>query len=82
MVYGFIKQSGGHITVYSGIGYGTSIAMYLPRLQSESTSPSEAETEIVEALPKLSRPIVFSSSRTMTPFAMSPSPCWKTWATT
>lgn len=52
MVYGFIKQSGGHITVYSGIGYGTSIAMYLPRLQSESTSPSEAETEIVEALPE------------------------------
>lgn len=52
MVYGFIKQSGGHITVYSEIGYGTSIAMYLPRLQSESTSLSEAETEIVEAPPE------------------------------
>ena len=30
-VYGFVKQSGGHITIASKIGSGTTITLYLPR---------------------------------------------------
>jgi PAS domain S-box-containing protein len=31
MVYGFVKQTGGHVKLYSEVGHGTTIKMYFPR---------------------------------------------------
>ena len=43
MVYGFIKQSGGHITLYSEVDHGTAFRIYLPRAKSEARQPESDE---------------------------------------
>jgi PAS domain S-box-containing protein len=51
MVYGFVRQSGGHVKIYSEVGHGSSIKMYLPR----ATGGAEHEKP-VEAAPRAMPP--------------------------
>jgi PAS domain S-box-containing protein len=45
MIYGFVKQSGGHIKIYSEIGHGTVIKIYLPRAKPEDQQATSASLQ-------------------------------------
>ncbi|MEO8249678.1 MAG: ATP-binding protein [Burkholderiales bacterium] len=42
MVYGFVKQAGGHIRIHSQPGKGTSVSLFLPRDMSDGASAEPA----------------------------------------
>jgi PAS domain S-box-containing protein len=55
MVYGFIKQSNGHIKIYSEVGVGTTVRLYLPR---SDAPPETVSTDAAAAMPRGSERIL------------------------
>ncbi|MCB9959780.1 MAG: response regulator [Rhodospirillaceae bacterium] len=48
MIYGFVKQSGGHVSVYSEVGHGTVFRLYLPRAPEARASAKKADSASTE----------------------------------
>src|ERR1700720_2424436 len=48
MIYGFARQSNGHVTLASRLGHGTSVKLYLPRHQGDSAVEHSAAVKAAE----------------------------------
>jgi signal transduction histidine kinase len=49
MVHGFVRQSGGHIRIYSEVGQGTTVKIYLPRQMSDGLANVRPTGDMVQA---------------------------------
>ena len=49
MVFGFVKQSGGHVKIYSEVGLGTTVKIYLP--EASSAVKVQAPTSVPAPFP-------------------------------
>jgi CheY-like chemotaxis protein len=49
-VYGFVRQSEGHVKIYSEIGKGTTVKIYLPRLFGEDAPAPPPDTAVKAAV--------------------------------
>jgi signal transduction histidine kinase/CheY-like chemotaxis protein len=63
MVYGIVKQSGGHICVYSEPGLGTTFKIYLPR--TEESARASAPVMPRSSVPSGSRTILLVEDQTL-----------------
>ena len=46
MIYGFSKQSGGHVSIHSEVGKGTTVSLFLPRFSGELVQNTRIDTQL------------------------------------
>ncbi len=58
MVYGFVQRSNGHLKIYSEVGKGTTIRLYLPRAKNAADEIAAATPDTKNSLPEGSETIL------------------------
>ncbi len=56
MVYGFVRQSGGQVRIYSEVGKGTTMCLYLPRYLGEAEEADAARRRRARSTAAMARP--------------------------
>jgi PAS domain S-box-containing protein len=58
MIYGFAKQSGGQVRVYSEVGQGTTMCIYLPRYAGSAVQNNDDQANVAAPFPKAGETIL------------------------
>ena len=57
-VFGFVKQSGGNVMLYSRPGHGTTVKLYLPRMNGDAVADDGERSEVTAPIAKQSASIL------------------------
>ncbi|OFE12411.1 hypothetical protein PHACT_04055 [Pseudohongiella acticola] len=71
MVYGFAHQTGGHVNIYSESGEGTTVRLYLPRVDGDNDSQYQAGPDRVDASGGTGRILLVEDDDLVRRFAVS-----------
>ena len=77
MIYGFVKQSGGHVKIYSEVGHGTSVKIFLPRDKAgvkAASVPMDIPVMQAAAAPQPEPAMVFTQAPAPAPEPQPPKP--------
>ena len=79
MVYGFVRQSGGQVRIYSEVGHGTTMCLYLPRHYGDSAETVAAAAPATSAHARSGKTVLVVDDEPSV--RMLVTKCWKSSAT-
>jgi len=71
MTFGYVKQVGGHLKIYSEVGHGTTMKLYLPRALGEADAAADKTVPPVERVGKGPVALVVEDDPVVREFAVS-----------